>query len=132
MFNVCIIPDLPIVEMVNFIRVFKQMRIQKLNGDLLTGDVVTQTDKQGKIKDISPKRPLIYNGNFPNPPKSSALGSVSLLGAIGEFAKQAEVSDRALGVLESLKKATMYMVKYGNATTFTYNHYIVDMAKKPN
>ncbi|WP_314951708.1 type I-PGING CRISPR-associated protein Cas8c/Csp2 [Tannerella forsythia] len=130
MFNVCIIPDLPIVEMVNFIRVFKQMRIQKLNGDLLTGDVVTQTDKQGKIKDISPKRPLIYNGNFPNPPKNSALGSVSLLGAIGEFAKQAEVSDRALGVLESLKKATMYMVKYGNATTFTYNHYIVDMAKK--
>ncbi|RNC64141.1 type I-PGING CRISPR-associated protein Cas8c/Csp2 [Proteiniphilum sp. X52] len=130
MFNVCIIPDLPIDKMMDFIRVFKQIRIQKLEGELLVGNVVIQVDKQGEIKDISPKRPLIYNGNFPNPPKSSALGNISLLGAIGEFAKQSEVSDRALSVLEGLKSATMYMIKYGGATTFTYNHHIVNMAKE--
>jgi len=29
-----------------------------------------------------------------------------------------------------LKDATIYMIKYGGASTFTYNHYIIDLAKE--
>lgn len=130
MFNVCIIPDLPLDKMIEFISVFKRMRIRQLDDNLLYGNVGVEKDKQGKIISYFPKRPQIFNGNFPNPPKSSALGSVALLGAIGEFAKQSEVSEKALSVLESLKEATLYMIKYGGATTFTYNHFVVDLAKE--
>ena len=76
------------------------------------------------------KRPLIFRGNFPNPPRSSALGSVALLGAIGEFVKESKFSEQAKCVLESLKETTMYLVRYGGAATFTYNHHVIDLAKK--
>jgi CRISPR-associated protein Cas8c/Csp2 len=129
MFNVCIIPDLPIDKMIDFIFIFKKMRLQQLDENLLIGNVV-EKDKKGNLTSYSPKRPQIFNGNFPNPPKSSALGSVALLGAIGEMAKQSEVSNKALNVLDSLKSTTMYIIKYGGATTFTYNHFVVDLAKE--
>lgn len=130
MFNVCIIPDLPIDKMVDFISIFKKLRLQQLDGNLLVGNVVAEKDKKGNVTSYSPKRPQIFNGNFPNPPKSSALGSVALLGAIGEMAKQSEVSDKALNVLESLKGTTMYIIKYGGASTFIFNHFVVDLAKE--
>ncbi|MEG2069899.1 MAG: type I-PGING CRISPR-associated protein Cas8c/Csp2, partial [Bacteroidales bacterium] len=131
-FNVCIIPDLPVDKMRDFIYIFKRMRIRQLDTNLMIGNVASETKgKKGQEKTTySPKRPQIFNGNFPNPPKSSALGSITLLGAIGEFAKQSEISDKAKDVLESLKDAPMYMIKYGGATTFSYNHYVVDLAKE--
>lgn len=131
MFNVCIIPDLPLDKMRDFIFVFKRMRDQQLGSELFIGKVVEEKNKKGeKTGHYSPKRPTIYNGNFLNPPKSSALGSVALLAAIGEFARQSEVSNKAMHVLDSLKKTTIYLIKYGGATTFTYNHYVVDLAKE--
>jgi CRISPR-associated protein Cas8c/Csp2 len=128
-FNVCIIPDLPLEKMVDFIFVFKKMMIQQLDNQLMRGNVVPEINKKGEIISYIPKRPLIFNGNFPNPPKSSALGSIALLGALGEFSIQADVSNKARNVLESLKGTTMYMIRYGNAKTFSYNHYIIDLAK---
>lgn len=130
MFNICIIPDLPLDKMRDFIFIFKKMRLQQLDNNLMTGNVVAITNKKNEIISYSPRRPHIFKGNFPNPPKSSALGSIALLGAIGEFAKHSDVSDKAMSVLESLKSTTMYMMKYGGATTFTYNHYIIDLAKE--
>lgn len=132
MFNVCIIPDLPINELKGFIHFFKWMLKAETASDLMFGNVVATTS--GKLKNektiYEAKRPLIFKGNFPNPPRSSALGSVALLGAIGEFVKEAEYSERAKIVLDSLKGATMYLVKYGGATTFTYNHHVIDIAKE--
>jgi len=123
--NTCIVPDLEIIDLMDFILLFKKMKLSKTASNLMIGDV-----RQSKTGIYEPKRPLIYRGNFPNPPRSSALGSVALLGAIGEFAKEAEVSSLAFKVLESLKGTTMYMVKYGGASTFTYNHHVVDLAKE--
>jgi CRISPR-associated protein Cas8c/Csp2 len=123
--NTCIVPDLEIIDLMDFILLFKKMKLSKTASDLMIGDV-----RQSKTGIYEPKRPLIYRGNFPNPPRSSALGSVALLGAIGEFAKEAEVSSLAFKVLESLKGTTMYMIKYGGASTFTYNHHVVDLAKE--
>jgi CRISPR-associated protein Cas8c/Csp2 len=128
MFNVCIIPDIPLDALKEFIELFKRMRIQKLESDLLIGNVVEELS--GKKKEFKPKRPHIFQGNFPNPPRSSAMGSIALLGAFGEMAKESEVSEMALRVLESLKDSTYYMIQYGNAQTFTYNHYVVELAQK--
>lgn len=122
--NTCIIPDIPLEMMIDFIKLFKRMRIQQLDSDLMMGNVL---ENKGKFE---PKRPKIYQGNFPNPPRSSAMGSIALLGAIGEMAKEGEVSELAQRVLDSLKDATFYMVQYGNASTYTYNHYVVELAKK--
>lgn len=122
--NTCIIPDISLENLTDFILLFKKLMLTRSASDLMVGDV-----RKSKTGVPEPKRPLIFRGNFPNPPRSSALGSIALLGAIGEFAKEEEVSELAKKVLESLKDATMYMVKYGGAKTFTYNHHIIDLAK---
>jgi CRISPR-associated protein Cas8c/Csp2 len=132
MFNVCIIPDLPIDKMIDFISFFKRMMVTETASNLMNGNVVAKTTGKGQNTNTTyePKRPLIFKGNFPNPPRSSALGSIALLGAIGEFAKEAEFSEQAKRVLESLKETEMYLVKYGGATVFTYNHHVIDLAKE--
>ena len=132
MFNVCIIPDLPIEKLKNFVRIFKRMLKSETANNLMYGNVSATPSGKGSNEKIiyEAKRPLIFNGNFPNPPRSSVLGSVALLGAIGEFAKQSQYSEQAKSVLESLKDTTMYLIKYGGATTFTFNHYVIDLAKE--
>lgn len=131
MFNVCIIPDLPIEELKGFIRFFKLMLKTETADDLMYGNVVSTKTGKGNAEKITyeAKRPLIYRGNFPNPPRSSALGSVALLGTIGEFVKESKYSEQAKSVLESLKETTMYLIKYGGASTFTFNHHVIDLAK---
>ncbi len=131
MFNVCFIPDLPIEELKGFIRFFKLMLKTETASDLMYGNVISMKTGKGDAEKITydVKRPLIYRGNFPNPPRSSAMGSVALLGTIGEFVKKSEYSELAKSVLESLKATTMYLVKYGGASTYTYNHHVIDLAK---
>lgn len=134
LYNVCIIPDLPLNELKDFIEIFKWMLKSKSSSDLMFGNVLAKKTGKGESEKITfePKRPLIFKGNFPNPPRSSALGSLALIGAIGEFAKEGNYSNQATRVLDSLKQASMYMVKYGGATTFTYNHFVIDLAKEGN
>lgn len=124
--NSCIIPDLSIQDMVDFIYVFERMNEQELSGDLMYGKV-KRVEKKKNIS-FEPKRPQICRGNFPNAPMSSALGSIALLGAIGEFAKKTN-SSLAMKVLDQLKDVPIYLIKYGNASIFSYHHYIVDLAK---
>lgn len=124
--NSCIIPDLSIQDMVDFIYVFERMNEQELSGDLMYGKV-KRVEKKKNIS-FEPKRPQICRGNFPNAPMSSALGSIALLGAIGEFAKKTN-SPLAMKVLDQLKDVPIYLIKYGTASIFSYHHYIVDLAK---
>lgn len=97
--NVCLIPDLDVGQLVDFIKLFKRLRLQKLS-DLMIGNV---NATQGKKITYKPRRPKLFSGNFPNAPQSSALGSIALLGAIGEMVKEADVSELALRVLDSFK-----------------------------
>lgn len=129
--NIAIIPDLPLSKMIQFIALFKSMQ-SDIKADLLIGKVSAKTTGKGnKQKTIySPWRPKIFNGNFPNPPQSSALGSIALLGAIGEWSKKANLWNEGQAVLDSLVDAPIYMVSYGNAKTFTYNHFVIELAKK--
>jgi CRISPR-associated protein Cas8c/Csp2 len=132
LYNTCIIPDLSIGELIDFIQFFKQMMKSRTSSDLMFGGVLAKKTGKGENEKITyePKRPMIFKGNFPNPPRSSALGSVALLGAIGEFAKDAKYSEQAKRVLDSLKDTTLYLIKYGGASSYTYNHYVIDLAKE--
>ena len=125
--NTCLIPDLEISDLQNFIRLFKRIRIQKLDNSLMVGKV--KCDK-GKTLKYIPQRPNIFNGNFPNAPHSSALGSVALLGTIGEMPKEKDVSELAKKVLESLKDCNFYAIKYGDASVFSFNHSIIRLAER--
>ena len=125
--NTCLIPDLEISDLQNFIRLFKRIRIQKLDNSLMVGKV--KCDK-GKTLKYIPQRPNIFNGNFPNAPHSSALGSVALLGSIGEMTKEIDVSELAKKVLESLKNCNFYAIKYGDASVFSFNHSIIRLAER--
>lgn len=125
--NVCLIPDIELKDLVNFIKLFKRIRIQKLDSSLMIGNV----KKNGnKVLKYEPSRPKIFYGNFPNAPYSSALGAISLLGAIGEMTKEEDTSTLAHNVLDSLKNANFYMFKYGDAKVFSYNNNVIDIAAK--
>jgi CRISPR-associated protein Cas8c/Csp2 len=129
--NTCIIPDLPLDKLIDFIRFFKDMMIHSTSEELKTGRVKKEeTGKKDNTKmTYKPLRPLLFSGNFPNPPKSTTLGAVSLLATIGEFCKEAEFSNRAQKVLDSLKETPFYLIKYGDAKPFSFNHYVIDLAK---
>lgn len=130
--NTCFIPDLSIEDLMDFVIVYKRMLLSKTCSDLMIGPVHRKVEnKRGNEATVyQPRRPLIFRGNFPNPPRSSALGSIALLGAIGEFAKEADVSTLAQKVLDSLKGTTIYMIKYGDASCFRYNHHVIDLARE--
>lgn len=125
--NTCLIPDLNITDLQNFIKLFKRIRIQKLDSSLMVGRV---TCEKGKTLKYIPKRPNIFNGNFPNAPHSSALGSIALLGAIGEMTKEKDVSELAMKVLESLIDCNFYAIKYGDASVFSFSHFIIRLAER--
>jgi len=128
--NTAIIPDFNNEDdLRKFVMLFKEI-IRRKSSDLLKGSVYKEKNKKGVTIKEKPYRPKIYNGNFPNAPASSALGAIGLLGSIGEWSKEAGMKQESMNVLESLKETTMYMVSYGDAKAFTYNHYIIDLAKE--
>ncbi|MBW7941325.1 MAG: type I-PGING CRISPR-associated protein Cas8c/Csp2 [Candidatus Kuenenia stuttgartiensis] len=119
--NLAILPDLSILELADFINLFEQMRLQS-TANLMVGNV-NQNDKK-------PFRPKVFDGNFPNAPRSNALGVVGLLGAIGTWAKDAAKIDWANKVLDSLIDRPIYVVGTKTFDTYTYNHYIIELAKE--
>ena len=124
--NYCIIPDLPLQELHSFISLFKRMLITGTTETLLYGDVRKDTKNKNKLK---PHPPEIYNGNFPYPPRSSYLATIGVIASIAEWAKEAKLTTWANEVLESLKGTTLYLISYGDAKPFSYNHYVIDLAK---
>lgn len=119
--NVAIIPDLEIEGMVDFINLFEKMREQSTEG-LMYGFI--------SEKDKKPQRPRLFDGNFPNAPRSSALGVIGLLGSIGSWAKDAEIVDWANKVLDSLKERPIYVVGTKTFETYKYNHFVIELAKE--
>ena len=124
--NTCLIPDLSISDLVDFITIFKRLLFTATES-LFIGKVKVEKTKNGEK--YIPKRPKIQNGNFSNAPRSEALGSIALLGAIGELGKEEEYSDIVKNVLDKLKGTSIYLIKYGNANSFSFNHHVIDLAK---
>lgn len=117
--NIAIIPDLEIPDLIDFINLFNKLK-----------DSATQKLMIGNVKDGKLFRPKIYDGNFPYAPKTSALGSVALLGAIGNWGKEAKNIEWAKKVLDSLVDKPLYLIGNKTFETFSYNHYIIDLAKE--
>lgn len=119
--NQAIFPDLPLEELIDFINLFEKIR-----------DSCTQKLMFGNVnpKDKKPYRPKIFDGNFPNAPRSSSLGTISVLGAIGSWVKDASMIDWGNRVLESLKGKAIYVVGNKTFETFKYSHYIIQLAKE--
>lgn len=127
--NTAIMPDLPLTEMLKFVRLFKRMSLDLEWANV--GRVFQEKDKKtGQVKKWVPLRPRRFDGNFPHAPRCSALGSIALLGAIGTWSKEAEYKSWGDEVLDSLKGAQIYLVSYGKAQAFRYSHYIVELAKE--
>lgn len=124
---VCILPDLELKDLQRFIWIFKQM-LKSETENLMLGKV--KEDKKGNS--ISFNRPKICNGNFPFAPRQPLLGSAGLLGAIGRWARRANLSKEGSEVLESLKSRPIYIVKYGDASTVMYDEWVIELAKNDN
>lgn len=125
--NYSIIPDLSVEKLQAFIALFRRMQVSNASKSLFIGNV-SKEEKKSSIKYI-PRRPELFYGNFPNPPRSSYLATIGVVASIAEWAKEAKLTTWANEVLESLKGATLYLVTYGDAKPFTYNHYVIDLAK---
>lgn len=119
--NMAIIPDLEIDALTDFINLFEKLRLTSTE-NLMIGGV--------NPKDKKPYRPRIFDGNFPNAPRSSSLGAIGLLGAIGAWAKDASQIDWAKKVLDSLIERPIYLIGTKTFETFAYNHFIIELAKE--
>ena len=125
-----IVPDLGIEQMKDFIEIFEKLQTSQLQNNILSKKIYRENSENKKSKsEAKYSRPMIYDGNFPNAPKSSTMGSIALLGAIGKWAEEAEQTQWAGKVLDTLKGVPIYLIQYGKATSVTFSHYIVDLAK---
>lgn len=116
-----IFPDISLEQTKCFISVFKRIREQKCK------DLLKSRGKK-KEKKLEFGKPNIYNGNFPNSVKSSALKVLSVLGAIGELKK--DLSDNVEQVLEGLRDNPLLIISsIGQANTVSINNHIIDIAK---
>lgn len=115
--NYCILPDLPEEILVDFIEIFRFLQEEK-------------TDSTALLKGTE-KRPIIYNGNFPNAPRSFCFTPLILLASIGEVIKANDYfKDSGERVMKALRKYPYYLITPGNATPLTYNHHIVGFAEQ--
>ncbi len=119
--NIAIIPDLEIPALMDFINLFEQLRLNSTE-NLMVGGV--------NPKDKKPYRPRIFDGNFPNAPRTSSLGAIGLLGSIGAWAKEAGQINWAKKVLDSLIERPIYLIGTKTFETFTYNYFVVGLAKE--
>ena len=130
-FNAAVIPDLPLVEMFDFIELFQQMLVSDLDGNLMEADLSQQ---RGKSKINEYKRPRIFNGNYPFAIQEYSLGAVKLLGAIGKWADKAGKIDWAAKVLamiagtEKQLGKPIFTVSYDDIKQEQFTHHIVKLS----
>lgn len=147
--NTGIIPDLPLPQLRDFIRLFSAMLQSDVEGNSLEAELpelrpVPQIDADSKSKSRSHKnprreaapksefrRPRLHNGNYPfAPDDAKAFGGVGLLGAIGRWAYRADMIGQAAQVLESMIDKPLYVISNGHITQVRFSHHVVQLAQK--
>jgi len=122
--NQVIIPDLPLNDLLLFIDLFDKM------GSMETDNLYVRELKAGNIN----YRPPLFSGNYPNAPNTPVFGPVGLAGAMGVWAKKANVLDQLDEVLDKLVKNPIYLVSY-EASLFKQihlGHHVARLAKQQN
>lgn len=138
--NATIVPDLPLISndstpLIDFVRLFADLQRQaetdlRENTSILHSAIDLNNRKY--------KRPPIFRGNYPNAPRDSSLGAVSLVAAIGSWAKGIEpfLGDSratfAKRVLELMANQPLYVVSYEEFHQESYGHHLVQLALTQN
>lgn len=125
--HTCLIPDLSVQELTNFINLFKKIQKQKCP-NLKTAEVV-----QIKKKAVT-CLPNIFHGNFPNTSRFKYLKVLAILGCIGEMVKESKYSHLANSVIDSFNAAPILIVsaEKGECESVQISHNIIDIAKNGN
>ena len=125
--NQAMIPDLDLEGLITFVRLFQGMHRK-------TGNGLTLTRKEGSNR----KRPPIFDGNYPDAPRSPAFGPIGLMGAIGQWMKRADVladeQKEARETLDAMKGRSIYLVSYdGNLMRQEHiGHHVARLAANHN
>lgn len=120
-----IIPDLPIRELLDFIRIFSEMYKAQMGTD---GTMSAKVN--GDFK-----RPRLYDGNYPYAPyDNSAFGALGIIAAIGKIAEKSENIEKYIDVLlsitgnDSKPPAPLYIVSNNKISQAHYGHHIAQLA----
>lgn len=129
--NTTIIPDLPLAELVEFVRLFANLALT------IDADFRKEFPALHSVIDVKNRkyrRPPIFKGNYPNAPRDGSLGVVALVAAIGAWAKDNkpyEGSDRktkAEKVLQLLAKHPLYIISYDEFRQESFGSHLVKIA----
>jgi len=122
--NAGIIPDLPLFDtdetpLIDFVELFRE----------ITSHGIKNGYEAKSTKDKKYNRPAVFYGNYPDAPKNFGLGTVSLVAAIGKWAKEnQELYDQSRKVLEHLQKNPIYIISYIGSRQERYGHHMVQLA----
>lgn len=100
--NQVMIPDLGMDGMIQFVRLFRSMSSSE------RGNYLIRERREGSKR----KRPPLFDGNYPDAPRSQAFGPVGLMGAIGQWARRAGRLEEATPLLEKMAGRPIYLVSY--------------------
>jgi hypothetical protein len=134
--NTTVIPDLPLIEagstpLIDFVLLFADLQYQVGKGFKDSSSPFHSTIDP---KDRKYRRPPIYRGNYADAPRDGSLGAVSLVAAIGAWAKVGEtfrgVSRAAFAtrVLDLLADAPLYIISYEENRQESFGHHLVKIA----
>lgn len=134
--NATIIPDLPLVDaefypLIDFVRLFADLQYKV---DVNYSKDLSPFHSKVDPKDRKYRRPPIFSGNYPNAPRDKSLGVVSLVAAIGSWAKENKPfqgSNRAAyakRVLEGLAAHPLYVVSYEEFRQESFGHHLVTLS----
>ncbi|AUD02100.1 hypothetical protein [Spirosoma pollinicola] len=136
--NFGIIPDLPLwdeqkpshLPLIEFVEVFKD----------LTDTYAREPGEDKYIATVKPDkkayaRPSVFSGNYPGAAKGGTLGAISLVAAIGRWARQENTlllgkpnNELARIVLIQLATRPLYIVSYEGIRQESFGHHLVDLA----
>jgi hypothetical protein len=107
--NQVIIPDLDLEGMIRFVQLFRDMQDTEQEGGLTLE----------RPEDSNRKRPPLFDGNYPDAPRSAAFGPVGLVGALGQWGKRADIlaeTQKAVAeTLEQMAGQPVYLVSYDSS-----------------
>lgn len=122
--NQVIIPNLPLNDLLKFIDLFAKMQSYEIENPKICEHIAGSNYT----------RPKMFNGNYPNAPNTPVFGPVGLAGAMGVWAKKANILDQMNEVLDKLVKSPIYLVSY-EASLFKQihlGHHVARLAKEQN
>jgi hypothetical protein len=123
--NQVMIPDLELEQLIQFVRLFRKMQGSEQANPLTLKRKV----------DSNRRRPPLFDGNYPNAPRSSLFGPVGLIGAMGEWARRGEIlketQKKVKETLHDISGNPFYLVSYdGNLMRQEYiGHHVARLAR---